>query len=595
VKAVKEKFTWIWSFWRVHKVWLIVLFAMTILSTAIAIAYPLIFKYLIDSFHGMLENGDDFDSRVRIKKIITLILIVGLARTLSNFYPSFRALINIKLEMDIREYFFGIILRKSYRFLQKFRTGDLVTRLTDDIADYPKISWFSCSGIFRALESSSKFTFCIGVMLFMNWKLTLISFCPLPVMLYIFYVVESSLSKRWDLYRQAVSKTNDVLESCFSGIKILKAYNGEERQKEEFRRFLSDRIVIEMNVVRLQQLIHSVYHSINVIGQILVIGVGGWMIIKPQPALTLGEFYAFYVYLEILLWPMLDIPNLFVAARQAFVCIDREEEIKTYDRESDEPAVPAHDRGIDRIEEIVMEDIHFSYEHGRAEVLSGIHLALSRGQKVCIVGKVGCGKSTVLRLMGGILKPAAGRILVNGNPLDEYDRIAFRSLTGYIPQEPILFSETVFENIAFGREIGEREIDESLEWAMMKDEVGRMSRGLQEPVGQRGSALSGGQKQRLTIARALAGKPELLLMDDCTAGLDAQNEERFWGNLIRHFPETTCLMVTHRITTARRADLIYILDDGKIQDIGTHEELLEKNDLYRKFQLEEQMKMVLES
>ena len=590
---MREKIGWIWSFWRAHRVWLIVLFAMTLLSTAIAIAYPLIFKYLIDSFHLALEGNSTFDPHRRVNRIILLILTVGLARTLSNFYPSFRALINAKLEMDIREYFFGIILRKSYRFFQKFRTGDLVTRLTDDIADYPKIAWFSCSGIFRALESSSKFLFCIGVMLFMNWRLTLISFSPLPVMLYIFYLVRSSLGKRWDLYRKIVSRTNNALESCFSGIRILKAYNGEERQAGQFRTLLTERVGTEMDVVVLHQLVHSIYNSINVIGQILVIGVGGWMIIRPDPMLTLGEFYAFYVYLEILLWPLLDIPQLFVAARQAFVCIDREEEIRDFDAARDEPEGARAGTLLERIDEIALERVRFSYE-GQGEVLKGIDLVLSKGRKTCIVGKVGCGKSTIIQILAGILAPMSGRVLVNGAPLERYDRQSLRSRIGYIPQEPILFSESIFENIAFGREVCEEDAWKFLDRAMIRDEIAAMKEGIDAVIGQRGASLSGGQKQRLSIARALAGRPDLLLMDDCTAGLDAQNEERFWENLLRYFPATTCLIVTHRVTTARKADVIYVLEDGVVEDRGTHEELLRRNELYRKFQIEEQMKMVLE-
>ena len=591
---MREKIRWIWSFWRVHRLWLIVLFAMTLLSTAIAIAYPLIFKYLIDSFHLALDKSGTFDPKTRVNRIILLILAVGLARTLSNFYPSFRALINAKLEMDIREYFFGIILRKSYRFFQKFRTGDLVTRLTDDIADCPKIAWFSCSGIFRALESSSKFLFCMGVMLFMNWRLTLIAFSPLPVMLYIFYLVRSSLGKRWDLYRKIVSRTNNALESCFSGIRILKAYNGEERQAGQFRTLLAERVGTEMDVVVLHQLVHSIYNSINVIGQILVIGVGGWMLIKPDPMLTLGEFYAFYVYLEILLWPLLDIPQLFVAARQAFVCIDREEEIRNFDTARDDPEGAVSGRSLERIDRIALEHVRFSYGEGQDEVLKGIDLVLSKGRKTCIVGKVGCGKSTIIQLLAGILPPTAGRILVNGRPLGHYDRHAFRSRIGYIPQEPILFSESISENISFGRQVSRDETWEFLDRAMIRDEIAEMNEGIYAAIGQRGASLSGGQKQRLSIARALAGRPDLLLMDDCTAGLDAQNEERFWENFFIYFPSTSCVIVTHRVTTARKADVIYVLDDGVIKDMGTHRELLQRNELYRKFQIEEQMKMVLE-
>ena len=236
-------------------------------------------------------------------------------------YPGARAVVNSKLEMDVREFYFAEVLRKSQRFFQRFRTGDLVTRLTDDIGGFPKIAWFCCSGIFRAVESIGKFAFCISFMLLLNWKLALISTIPLPIMLGIFYYLRRELSKRSLDRQQMISTTNDSLEAAFSGIRILKAFNGVDGQVAQFQGVLDKRIDVELSVTKLWVGMRNMYEGIQHTGHILVIIVGGILVIRGET--SYGTFYAFYLYQGLLLQPLLDIPNLFVTARQAYACIDR--------------------------------------------------------------------------------------------------------------------------------------------------------------------------------------------------------------------------------------------------------------------------------
>jgi len=241
-----------------------------------------------------------------------------------------------------------------------------------------------------------------------------------------------------------------------------------------------------------------------------------------------------------------------------------------------------------------LKDVKFRYEDDHSWVLNGINLTLKAGTKAAVVGPVGCGKSTLIKLAAGMLPPQEGKVFVNGRPLSEYDIVSYRTLTGYIPQEPVLFSESVKDNVAFGRDINEELVWEALKQGQVADEVRGFVKGADQMLGQRGLTVSGGQKQRIAIARALAGRPGILLMDDCTASLDAENEEGFWEMFAQEFPDAACLIVTHRLATAKRADVIYVLDDGSIVGAGTHDELLKTCEAYRNFQTRIELETLLQ-
>jgi ATP-binding cassette, subfamily B, multidrug efflux pump len=576
---------WIWRFWQPHRPWLFLLALLTLVSSGVTLAYPLVLKQVIDNLTRAQNNTDPSFATQAMWVSIGQLALIGVLRAAANLYPGARAMLNAKLEMDVREHYFSQILTKGHRFFQHFRTGDLVTRLTDDIGGFPKIAWFCCSGIFRAVESASKFLFCMSFMLTMNWKLALVSMLPLPIMLFIFYRLRRALGRRSTERQEIISSTNDVLEAAFSGIRILKAFNGEASQAASFRGVLERRIGVELGVTKLWVGMRSMYDGIQHTGHILVIVVGGLMVINGD--MTIGTFYAFYLYQGLLLQPLLDIPNLFVTSKQAFACIDREIEIEETD-----PQPAGALRGgtaLPHLESIELRGTGFTYDPGLPPALAGIDLRLERGQRAAVVGAVGSGKSTLIKLAAGILTPTEGRVLINGRLAVEFDLRALRERMGYIPQEANLFSETVADNVSFGRELPIENVEQALAMAQVLDEMRRLPDGIRQVLGQRGLTVSGGQKQRLAIARALAGSPDLLLMDDVTASLDAENERRFWDMLGETLPDAMCLIVTHRLATARKADVVYMLEEGRIVGQGTHAELVQSCEPYRNFLTREEL------
>ncbi len=597
--STKRRLLWLWGYWRPHKLILVLMGVFTLVSTAVAVAYPLVFRAVIDRVSGMFESGSPASSVTTVMLILAAILV---GRFISRMYPATRALVNARLERDIRDDVFGELMKKDYHFNNTFRTGDVVTRLTDDIGEWPKVAWFACSGIFRAVESSSKLIFCIVAMLVMSGRLTVLSVAPLPVMMWIFYTLRHRMRYYMEESQKSVSKTNDLLESAFTGIQIVKAFSAEEAQSRRLSDVLRERFDVLMGLVKLEVVMDSLDRFASRIGQMVVIAYGGYLVIQGQ--ITIGTLFAFYVYLDMLTQPMMDIPFLFMTGQQAFVSIDRVEEIRSFPIK--EKRTPGPSPG--QVAEVSFEGVRFSYD-GDRDHLSRVDFSVDAGQRVAVVGPVASGKSTVLKLLAGILSPSEGKVLINGRPLREWGWKSYRERIGYVPQEAVLFSQPIDEAVLFGRmpprdwspeeappgdgnggDAGESWARHCLSVAQMDADLALLPEGVDTVIGQKGGLVSGGQKQRIAIARALAGRPQILLLDDCTAALDARNEDRFWSRLDSEFPGRTTFVVSHRLATIRRADTILVFDEGTLVDQGSHSELVERCATYQAFLATERKK-----
>jgi ATP-binding cassette subfamily B protein len=564
---LRKYIRWILRFWKPHRLHIAVLVVFTLVSSAVALAFPLVFRYLLDNVHQVLGTPHSAD----FTNVLLILAALALARFVAGLYPGARAWLNSKIGLSVRDEVFESVMDKDHRFFNSFRPGDLTTRLTDDIVDYPRIAWFSCSAIFRALESSSRLVFCLGVMLFMSWELTLISLVPLPLMLFIFYRVEHRLGEKVEQSRKTTSHTNDLLDSTFAGIPIVKAYCAEKGQTGRLRRLLNRRLEIDLGLTKLMMIVHGLYSVIGQVGKVTVMFVGGLFVISGR--IGLGEFYAFYVYLDMLLAPMMDIPNLFVTSRQAFVSIDREQEILDY------PARPAAEGTLDPGPVRSVEFRNAGFRHGGGGGVDSLDLVVDRPGVIALVGEVGCGKSTVLKMLSRILPCETGTILLNGIPLEEVSESALIRELGYVPQESRLFSESVEENVRLGRDIPGDRVATALRVAGL--DGSELRKGSETLLGQGGSGVSGGQKQRIAIARALAGSPSLLLLDDCTAALDAEKEETFWRELRRERKDAMVFVISHREATVRQSDRVVFIHEGEVVDVDTHENLTRSSELYR--------------
>ncbi|MFB0509679.1 MAG: ABC transporter ATP-binding protein [bacterium] len=563
------------DFWKLQKRRLIFLVLFTAIGTSISLSFPLILRYIIDGIQTNLATNI-------LLRYVAILLAFGIGRSLiSVFLPFARGRTNELFMWHTRNKIFTRILGMGHRFSNKFPSGDVIERLDHDLND---LSWFACSGIFRPTEGIFTIIIALIILIKLNPLLTLITVLPVTLAIFVWLRLGPLIENWYHAWRVKISETNNQLESTFSGIKLAKSYVMEQRIGKIFRNTLNERIAAAVKTVMIEAKIGIMFNGIAELGILLVLWVGGMLVIKQR--LTLGEFVAFNGYILMLITPMFDIGNFFVAGKRAKAAEKRIREMGEFKKDvtssgrkspalSDESLRTAYEKI-----EVLLNGVNFSY-NGK-EVLRNINIKIQPGAKIGIAGTVGSGKSTLMRLLLGVAEPSQGNITLNGTDIKELDLTALRQIFGYAPQEPVLFSDTIKNNILFGRTVNPEEIQLVTKIAQLQDDLKDMPKGLDEMIGERGLKLSGGQKARVAIARALLGKPKILLLDDVTSNLDAETEQEFINDVNECIKDTTLVIVSHRLAILSNCDIVYVLDNGEIIEKGTHDELLAKKNLYWK-------------
>jgi len=553
-------------FWKTHKLWLSFLILFSFVNTLVGLIFPYILKDVIDGIKLNFARQD-------LVRFIWIIGGIGFLRAIFNsLLPFTRGRSNEMYLIDERTNIFSKVLRKGHSFLGRFPAGDILQRVDHDLNE---LAWFSCSGIFRPIEGIFTLSIALFFLIKINPLLTLISALPISIAAVGWLKISPIMYKYYYAWRESISRTNNHLQSSFSGIKLVKSYTTETKTGLRFIDMLSKRVGASIKVIRLEALIHTLFTAIEETGVILVLLFGGFFIIRGN--LTIGEFVAFNAYIILLLDPMLRIGNYFVSKKRAQVQSERIEEIKNYPTDVvDEGQVQeAEHRGI------ALENVSFRYAQDGPLILDGINIKIQPGQKIGLAGTVGSGKTTLLQLLMRIADPTDGRVKLNGTDMRDIRLSELRSLFGYIPQEPSLFSESIYNNITFGRKIDTPMVNSAIKLAQLEGFVRGAPKGLDELIGERGLRISGGEKQRVAIARALLDQPQILVLDDATSNLDADTEKELIGQLSKT-PDTTIVVISHRLSVLSICDYIYVLDKGKIVEQGTHEQLLKNRGLYWK-------------
>ncbi len=570
IRQFGKYFRWMWQFWRRHKLYMTFLLMFTVFVIAIKTAFPVLLKYIIDKLSG------DFAPSEAYQMIAIFVGAAVINEFVFRALPLTRAFMNNTIAAEIRDRFFQIYTRMPLSFFKRFRTGDLLTRLTDDIdGSWDRLGWYICSGVLRPIEAILVLSFTLGVMFHYSFWLTLFTFIPLPFLVLIMAKTEHKMVQYTEVKQKSISDCNNVLDACFSGIKVIKTTNSEEDQKGKYRQVIGERIRKEKDFLKINQIIHFFSMLVNHAGEIIVVLVGSQFV--AQEIITLGTFLMFIIYLQRMIDPIWTLSWFYASSKQVFKYIDRLDET--------EGAFPpikegGEHRDIGDFDGLKFENVSFRFPDGEDDVLRDISFSIAPGEKVAIVGRVGSGKTTLLELVQRNLDPTSGDITLNGLPARDIHPGEISSLIGYVRQESVLFSETIRGNLLLGDSFTEREMENALSTAKMIEEIATFPEGMDTKLGQKGLSLSGGQKQRLSIARTLLRKPLLLLLDDCTAAMDADTEKMFWDNLMDDSPAV--LVVTHRLATAKVADRILVLEGGRIAEEGSFEELLEKDDLFAK-------------
>ncbi|MCM2271911.1 MAG: ABC transporter ATP-binding protein/permease [candidate division Zixibacteria bacterium] len=596
---MRDKIKWFWSYYRNFTYVLLVLLILTPVQAMVHTYAPRLLQFSIDYVEKgtVPENnisawlhwlGSKLSLGMEYVLPISFILLGLVSFSLYAFVQAHRTWMNRRLDWAFRQDAFDKMTTKGPDFYNKFRSGDLITRLTDDIEG--KLSWFACSGIFRFYEALAYVVFTLIMMISINPWLTLMTAGPLPILIIIFFKTSTLLDKRYDELQTSISKFNAVIEACYSGIRVVKSYVQEKAQKKKFDEALTARRGKEIAAIKSGTIIDSMYGYIWQFGVIIVLLAGGAKAINAE--LTVGELFAFVYYVTMLFFPMFDIGQFLVKSRQSAISIDRLVEL-----EKVAPMVADNGSrgGNGELKgNVTLDGVSFGFDGSERKIIDGITLDIQAGQTVAVVGKVGSGKTWLVNLLPRLVDPTGGRVLLDGHDLREFRLEDLRKIVGYVPQEPVLFSDTVRNNVRFGRdEISDAVMEWALEVSQLKDEITRFPQGLDTPIGTRGMSISGGQKQRLALARALVGKPKILILDDCTSALDSRTEAALWERLHEVMPGMTAILITHRPDTLERADNIFVLEEGKVIESGRHHQLMAAEGhyakIYKRYQLEEQV------
>jgi len=567
----------VFDFWQRHKILALALFFFTALSGVVAVAFPYLLRLIIDGVRQEITQ----------RKLIGYVLLLtgfGVVRAAASvILPFFRGRTNEWFQWEVRTRVFQEILGKGLSWTNRFPSGDVVERLDHDLQE---LSWFSCSGVFRFVDACLLVIFTLIMLFKMHLMLTLVVMVSSSLGVFGWLRAGPRIYSWFMKWREKIAEINNQLQTAFTGIRLIKAYVTENRLAREFRRTLNERVKVAVNEARQESKIQVFYMTIGQVAMLAVLWIGGIQVIGKS--LTLGEFVAFNAYLLMLLPPMFDIGNLFVTGKRAGGAGERILELIEYQEKIVAgPGARKPEYGELRLERV-------SCGYGEHKVLKDVTMVFPKKSRIGIAGTVGSGKSTVLRLILRLIEPDAGRVALNGTDVRDFEIFGYRRLFGYVPQEPTLFSDSLKNNILFGRNVDEERLGWVVELAQLKNEVAEFAQGLNEILGERGTGLSGGQKARVAIARALLEMPPFVLLDDATSGIDADTEQLFFERLFKELEERTIIIVSHRLKVLSLCDLIYCLDQGELKEQGTHEELLEKQGLYFRLYERQMLKEELE-
>jgi ATP-binding cassette subfamily B multidrug efflux pump len=578
MKAFKTlKNNYIENRWRI----LIGLIALLIVDV-LQLFIPRVIKYAIDD----LTLGTLSPSSLLLYGLEVLILALGIGgfRYVWRYFLLGTAR---RIEKALRDRLFIHLQTLSPSYFSHTKIGDLMAHATNDI-DAVRMSL--SLGVVFLMDTIILGVLTIFFMIYIHPKLTLFAILPMPLITLITLLFSQSIHHRFEILQKTFASLTERVREAIAGIRVIKAYVLEERERGKLSHLSQDYIQKNLNVTKVWGMFFPIILFFSNLSMAIVLYLGGKLTIFQS--ISIGDFVAFMSYLGLLAWPMMALGWAINVIQRGGASMDRlnrifEETPEIFDSSDVIRSGPLKGR-------IEMRGLTYSPGNGGNPLLQDIHLTVKEGERMVIVGRTGSGKTIFCNLMARILEPPKGQLFLDGIEIHKIPLEVLRKSVGYVPQDTFLFSDTIRENIALGKlDATDEEIEEAARLAQIYDEIMEFSEGTNTVIGEKGITLSGGQRQRIAIARAILMNPPIFILDDALSSVDIQTEERILGGLEKFLRGKTSILITHRIAPLRRANRIIVLEEGKVAEVGDHNSLLSKGGIYTELywqrQLEEEL------
>ena len=556
---------------------------ITIIAQIFSLFTPKLISKSFEAIEGFSKTNESDISIIRNELFHNVLLVIAttlVAGFLTFLMRQTLIVMSRHIEFDLKNEVFRQYENLSQSFYKQNRTGDLMNRISEDVG---KVRMYVGPAVMYTINTFIRFAIVIVYMYNVSPILTLYTLLPLPILSYAIFRLSKQINVRSTIFQQYLSKISSFTQEVFSGIRVIKAYSLENIHQENLNNLSLESKEKSMSLAKVQSLFGPLMLALIGVSNLVVIYFGGMLYINGSIK-SIGIIAEFILYVNMLTWPVASLGWISSMIQEAEASQKRINEFLKI-----VPEIRNNSENHSIIKgEITFQNVTFIYDDTNIKALNNVSFTVKKGETLAILGKTGSGKSSVLTLISRLYDVTNGTILIDGVPIQDVHLFDLRNNIGIVPQDAFLFSDTIKNNIKFGKEDAtDEEVVAAAKKAAVHDNIINFTKKYETVLGERGITLSGGQKQRVSIARALIKNPEILLLDDCLSAVDTETEETILTNLLEYCKNKTTIIVSNRVSSAKNADTIIIIEDGEIIQQGSHNQLVNQEGYYKELYLKQ--------